>query len=139
MGATNFSMTVAAKTVDEAYRVANEMARDYNGHQDGYSGDIQTTNGFVEFKLRPRLSVEKFERWVWDCVFEPEGAFLKRRGIQDHDVPLIRRAAVVANEKWGRCVCVEITGKAATDWKKSHGYAGKRGVRVYKFFGTGAE
>jgi hypothetical protein len=48
MGASNFgTRAIKAKTAREAYRIAVDEARDENGSRDGYSGDIQTTNGFV--------------------------------------------------------------------------------------------
>ena len=47
MGACNFSDTQVVKgDSNVAYAQAVEEARSYNGHQDGYSGDIQTCNGF---------------------------------------------------------------------------------------------
>lgn len=48
MGASDFTTRpIKAKTVAEAHRIALEEARDENGHRDGYSGDIQTTRGYV--------------------------------------------------------------------------------------------
>ena len=51
MGACNFDNLVVIKgTARDAYREANEEMNDYNGHQEGYSGDIQTTSGFFKYE-----------------------------------------------------------------------------------------
>lgn len=48
MGASDFTTSrIKSKSVNEAHRIANEEAKDRNGHREGYSGDIQTTHGFV--------------------------------------------------------------------------------------------
>jgi hypothetical protein len=47
MGADTFEAHATGRTPAEAYANACAEARDRNGHRDGYSGDIQTTSGFV--------------------------------------------------------------------------------------------
>jgi len=46
MGAVDFQTKASGKSAREAYKNAVEEANAYSGHQDGYSGDIQTTEGF---------------------------------------------------------------------------------------------
>ena len=51
MGACPFQTVGYDDTAKEAYRNAVENAGAENGHQDGYSGDVQTTQGFEEVEL----------------------------------------------------------------------------------------
>ncbi len=117
MGACNFSNLVVIKgDARDAYREANEEMRDYNGHQEGYSGDIQTTEGFYDMThLAPKYGTKAFDKW------------------EDKQLDGDRI------EKWGACGCVEIKSPAMLKrLKESNGYKGKKGVRAFYFFGWGA-
>tara|TARA_Y100000310_G_scaffold338547_2_gene428494 strand:+ start:696 stop:983 length:288 start_codon:yes stop_codon:yes gene_type:complete len=46
MGATTFVDEGHGRNANTAYLGACDEANAYNGHQEGYSGDIQTTQGF---------------------------------------------------------------------------------------------
>jgi hypothetical protein len=46
------------------------------------------------------------------------------------------RLAHATNDKWGACVCIEVTGAAATKMRERVGYKGRRGIRPYVFIGT---
>tara|TARA_R110000796_G_scaffold1673_6_gene6987 strand:- start:218 stop:556 length:339 start_codon:yes stop_codon:yes gene_type:complete len=108
MGATNFSNQVVIKgTARDAFREANEEANDYNGHQDGYSGDIQTANGFRMRSEHPRYGTAAFDKW-------------ENKLLDDMDK--------------GECICVEILGAPLKRIKGAR-WKGKRGVKGYYFFG----
>jgi transcriptional regulator with XRE-family HTH domain len=48
MGTTTFEDRAGGKSARDAYQKAVEEANAYSGHQDGYSGDIQTVAGYRE-------------------------------------------------------------------------------------------
>jgi hypothetical protein len=59
MGAQDFYQTVWREPdVAKAYRHANDVARQYRGHQDGYTGDIQTTDGWEVRSRTPMTEQE---------------------------------------------------------------------------------
>jgi len=113
MGATNFSTTIVGKfrTSRDAYREACREANDYNGHQDGYSGDIQTTSGSKLYKDAPRYGTTKYWKWVEEMT---------EKNHQDGR---------------GQCGCVEIKGATFKEMKQQNGLFGKQGVKAYHFFG----
>ena len=113
MGAVDFDvMQVVKGDVRDAYNEAYSDARDENGHQQGYSGDIQTCSGYSKAHGNPRYGTKAFSKWL-DKQFET----LDKRD----------------------CKYIEIEGAVATRIKKRHGYKGRKGIRVFYFFGVGAE
>lgn len=66
MGAHNFYDEATGKTAKEAYRNAKDEANARNGHQEGYSGDIQTTSGFRMVTLKEGQSFNELEDEVLD-------------------------------------------------------------------------
>ena len=109
MGACTFSDLIVVKGDHrEAYREAREEANDYNGHQEGYSGDIQTTNGYSITSSNPRFGTKSFNKW------------------EDKKLDSMDK---------GDCLCIEIEGSVATRIKQSRGYKGKKGIKVFYFFG----
>lgn len=113
MGAHTFSTTIIGKfrTSRDAYREACREANDVNGHQDGYSGDIQTTSGSRFYKDAPRYGTAKYWKWVDEMI---------EKNHQDGR---------------GNCGCVEIKGGELKELKKRNGYVGKQGVKAFHFFG----
>ena len=108
MGATNFSNLELIKgDANDAYGRAIENANDYNGHQEGYSGDIQTAEGFYMRTDNPRFGTKAFYKWT-----------------EKH---------LDAMDK-GECYCVEIKG-ATLKRLKGRTYKGRRGIRGFYFFG----
>lgn len=116
MGATNFSDIQLVKgDLKEAYRQANEEARDYNGHQDGYSGDIQTCHGVRDYtSSAPRYGTKAFQKWEDDML--------------DNHL-----------QKWEHAAAVEIKGTMLRKLKEREGLKGRKGYRAFYFFGWGAE
>lgn len=112
MGACDFS---TLSIVKGDHRVAQQEAcrdaRDYNGHQEGYSGDIQTVGYCALRKDNPRYGTKAFQEWEDKILSKTD----KREG---H--------------------CIEITGAPAKRIKDSRGYKGKKGIRVFYFFGVAA-
>lgn len=117
MGACNFSNLALVKgDAREAYNALCDEARDENGHQQGYSGDIQTTSGFrMLTSAAPRYDTKAFYNWEDDCL--------------SNDVV----------EKWGACGCVEIKGASLKRLKERRGLKGRKGYRAFYFFGWAAE
>jgi hypothetical protein len=112
MGATNFETTAFGKTVEEAYIHACDEASFEHGHQDGYSGDIQTTRGFILITPKPR-------RQTWQVVEEY---------LDLMDGPV---------QKWGQCGAIILKGKEAKEYRETHHLVGSKGV-VVTFFGWAA-
>ena len=98
MGACDFSnLEVVKGNSSDAYNSACEEMRDYNGHQEGYSGDIQTVDGFYEVKDAPRYGTKAFDKWEnkqYDSIGKRE------------------------------CLCVEITGATLKSLKERKGLKG---------------
>lgn len=112
MGAEAFSIILVVKgDVKLAYREAVTEANDYNGHQDGYSGDIQTVDGYKQARGYPRYGSKAFQDWLDKKLCEMD----KRD-----------------------CEFVEITGSRLVKIKESSGLKGKKGYRAFLFFGLGA-
>ena len=115
MGATNFSATKIAKTPREAYKAAVKGAEYEHGH-DGYNGTISTTDRYYFFNEHPRWGTKKFDKWEDKILSNDNGPV----------------------QKWEACGCVEIKGKAAKEIKEVNGLKGKRGLKVWYFFGLAA-
>ena len=115
MGAYSFGITKVAKTPKEAYKKAVEEAEYEYGH-DGYNGTISTTDGYYFFDKHPRWGTKAFDKW-------------EDKILSDDNGPI---------QKWGKCGCIEITGKAAKEIKEVNGLKGKRGLKVWYFFGWAA-
>ena len=112
MGACDFSnLRVTKGNASKAYSEACEDMRDYNGHQEGYSGDIQTTHGFRMRSDNPRYGTKAFQKW---------------------------EDKILDNLDKRECVCVEVTGAVATRIKHRRGWKGRKGLRVFYFFGMAA-
>jgi hypothetical protein len=118
MGATNFSNVVVVQGSDrDAFNKAREDAYEYNGDQEGYSGDIQTVHGYRMLPDAPRYGTKAFNKYEEDVLIN------EKFGI----------------EKRGVAGCVEIKGSELKRLKKGYGISGKRGVKAFYFFGWGAE
>lgn len=114
MGACDFSNLVVTKgNARDAYIEANEEMRDYNGHQEGYSGDIQTTEGFYDMTHEaPKFNTKAFNKWEEEKLDK-----LDKR----------------------ECLCVEIKSPATLKKiKERRGLKGKKGIKAYYFFGWAA-
>jgi len=108
MGATDFTTIATAKTAELAYQEACSEARDYSGHQEGYSGDIQTCNGFVEI---PESYFKGMQRKTRVMILEALAL-----GDALGNPPSKKAIAVFASlrrlyrgtEKWGHCYAVKV-------------------------------
>jgi hypothetical protein len=112
MGAVDYSvMKVVKGNVRDAYNEAYDDARDENGHQQGYSGDIQNADGYSEASGNPRYGTQSF--WNWEAKqFEDMGK--------------------------GDCYYIEIKGAVAKRIKGRR-WKGRKGIRVFYFFGVGRD
>ena len=165
MGAHDFQDEAIGRTMAEAYGAAVESAQYEYGH-DAYNGTISTTSGCVSIDaiLKPFSAARR--EVIAQCAigvqrFDPQYDEKPKRG--DYDVlhtyegwngrgqylvpkqvkPAERDACVEVGlrvEKWGPALGYEITGKRATEIKRSmtaRGYK-TRGRKVYRFVGLAA-
>jgi len=114
MGSCTFNdYTIVKGNARDAYNDLCEDARYENGHQQGYSGDIQTTTGWRDLTdVAPRYGTKAFDKWENDCL--------------DNDKYV---------EKGGDAGCVEITGTAFKKLKERRGLKGRKGYKAFYFFG----
>jgi len=150
MGATNFETVSFGRTVAEAYRRARDEARAENGSQDGYSGDIQTTRGYREFRVPDGTDLRKLARDVdrmtsvneilGDPGYYDEADVAEARdwkaGLPGQYRWRVGQIADVAGDKYGDAVAVQLTGARADEFRARRELAAD--VRVWVFFGTAA-
>lgn len=101
MGAQFFQNSTRAKSMQEAYNKLVENANDEYGHQEGYSGQINSSAGYrdvtSEWK-KSKLSIQqfidnkensnlsKFEGAQGVCIQEPIGNANKVKSVVEHSV-----------------------------------------------------
>ena len=116
MGASSFVKVTVGKyaNAQEAYRALCEQARHEFGNRE-CNGTISTTNGFRDLTYKaPRYGSKAWHDFVEDQI--------------------------EATEKWGPCVCVQLTGTALKQLKLEAGIKeGERGNRAFVFLGWVAE
>jgi hypothetical protein len=107
MGASTFTDMSFGKTVEEAFQNAKDDARQYRGHQEGYSGDIQTKHSFriIEIGRKDRKTVVN---------------------------ELLESGEI--SEKDGPAGAIILKGEDAKKFRECTGKVGKKGV-VVLFFG----
>ena len=111
MGTVAFGNEIIIKgTARDAFRQATEDANDENGHQQGYSGDIQCANGYSQRSDNPRYGTKAFDKWEENLIDNKMGK--------------------------GDCYYVEITGAVLKRLKGNGYWKGKKGVKGYYFFGN---
>jgi hypothetical protein len=111
MGAQQYSIVVVGKTPKDAYEKVVEKYTKTHG-DNNYNGTISTSDGAVLVNNKMRYGTKAYWKWVdekWDDL-----------------------------EKWGPAMCKEIKGKHAKKHKETLGLKGKRGIRVFHFFGWAA-
>lgn len=111
MGAIQFGQVEIAKTAKDAYSRAVEEAEYESGH-DPYNGTISTTEGFRMTTGNPRFGTKAFAKW-------------EEENVDNYG-------------KWEGCGCIEITGAVAKRIKEKRGLKGRRGLKVFYFFGWAA-
>lgn len=67
MGAWLTTQTAAGKSAAEAHSRAVADATAEHGHQEGYSGAINSKHGFIEIALPPRMTFAKLEALLSDA------------------------------------------------------------------------
>ena len=108
MGAHDFTTSAKGRTAEIAYRRANDDARAYNGHQEGYSGDIQTTSGF---RLLPTHLFKGLRAKTRERILEMVALNLTPRPGEVYGKSLAAWNAVKGlpeAEKWGSCYAVQV-------------------------------
>lgn len=67
MGAALTEQVAAGKTISDAYRSALDAATSYHGHQEGYSGAINSKDrSYLEVQLPPRVTYQKLQAALED-------------------------------------------------------------------------
>lgn len=94
MGSVLVEQIAFGKNYQEAYKNACREAEEEYGHQQGYSGQINSTNHCTLLEGPSRVGTKKFIKWL------------------DNYVDTLDKRDVVA---------FEITGKLAIEEKKKHG------------------
>jgi hypothetical protein len=162
MGAHDFTTTSLGKSPADAYNRASEEALYEYGH-DAYNGTISTTNGFVDvskelapFSAKRRDVIAQASLGIaeydprWDKIrrgdWQVKHNVTDRFGTQTFLVPkdlrpaerdaAIRLATRYGISKWDSCGAYEVTGTLGAKYKKAMG--GRRGEKVYRFFGWAA-
>ena len=64
MGAQEFQVSGRGKTSNEVYRSLYDEAEEEHGHEDGYSGYINSTHGFQEVTSRFKSSGKKIQDYI---------------------------------------------------------------------------
>ena len=111
MGAQQYSIIAVGKSTKDAYEKVVERYKKEEG-DNSYNGTISTSDGAILTNNNLRYGTKKYWKWV-DEMFD--------------DL-----------EKWGPAMCKEIKGKHAKEHKERIGLKGKRGIRVFHFFGWAA-
>jgi hypothetical protein len=158
MGACDFMVTITGKDAADAYRKACQDAEAEYGHQDGYNGTISTTSGFsmvrtsakelkaeitakvARLRVRlQRLGRGKATKWERaDLQREIKGLLATKKNLKAN--PWSVMDALIAMDrfqKWEACGCIEVTGKAAREYKARRGMKGTR-QKVFVFGGLAA-
>ena len=100
MGASNYTSYGRGKNMNEAYKQCVENADDEYGHQEGYSGEINCSNGFTDKTNAWKASKLKLEDYInrncdadgkrgdaWGiCYKEPVGNSNKVKSVVEHAV-----------------------------------------------------
>ena len=109
MGAVDISVVKVGiyKNANEAYREAQAEADDEYGHQQGYSGEINSTDSITRSHSHPRYGLKIFYRWL---------------------------GAVMEDMNKGDLIYIELTKSQLKKYQSAY-LKGKRGVRGYVFFG----
>ena len=160
MGAHNFEDYGFGKDADVAFNSCVRQAQYEYGH-DCYNGTISTVEGYYVHDIPTRADHLKVADLVW-ALYEaadmdvkyssdrvkikelqwPKGGGAPARRWKTRLIPkglavsdLL--AMVTSIEKWESCCALRITGTAAQDKRKQHGWKGMHGD-VYYFFGLAA-
>lgn len=134
MGAADFRTIGFGKTAEDAFRQACDDAAWEHGHG-GYTGTIAEKRSFREIKPpTPRTNAIKAANWI-ACA--TDSSMVKQVPAKHRIWAENFRNAYL--DKWGDALAIEVTGKAARDLKERHGLKGRRGVRVFVFFGIASE
>ncbi len=97
MGGCTFITYGIGNDVREAFQMAKDRANDENGHQEGYSGDIQTVSDFVEVPMCGRHPSKLIDAWISEHTrFDP-------------------------------CCAIELRGQSEKKAREEMGWKGRRG------------
>lgn len=97
MGANTFDKIIFGKNASNAYIKAKKEADEEYGHQEGYSGQINSTNSVEQITVDYRYNTKNYNKLVDE----------KLNNINKRE-----------------CLLIEITGKAAKDLKEKNGLKG---------------
>jgi hypothetical protein len=160
MGATNFEDYGFGKNADIAFNSCVRQAHYDQGH-DCYNGTISTVQGYKVFDIPTSIKHERAAALVWalyeaaddDVRYSSDQIKIKQfRWSEGGGTPTKRWRTyripkgltvshlldmVASIEKWESCCAIRVTGTAAQNKRKQHGWKGLHGD-VYYFFGLAA-
>lgn len=159
MGACEFENYGFGNGVEAAFNSCVKEAHYESGH-DSYNGTISTVRGYQMFNIPLRANTEKVAGLVWllhdapdrhvkysadrfkvlTGQFKTSGAWTTRwkTHVLPNGLGMSHLLAMVASiEKWESCCAIRVTGTAAQNKRKQHGWKGLHGD-VYYFFGLAA-
>ena len=156
MGATQFEYYGFGKDADVAFNSCVRQAHYEYGH-DCYNGTISTVQGYKVFDIPTRANHMKVADLIWalyeatddDVRYSSDRVKIREYNFHLQDnrwkTHLIPKGLAVSHlldmvasiEKWESCCAIRVTGTAAQDKRKQHGWKGMHGD-VYYFFGLAA-
>ena len=163
MGACEFEEYGFGKTADVAFNACVREAQYEFGH-DCYNGTISTVDGYKAFDIPARANHKAVAKLVWLLYDAPDNhvkysddrfkVLTGQMGTgqckqtqwktiwKTHLLPkgltMSHLLDMVASiEKWDSCCALRVTGTAAQEKRKQHGWKGMHGD-VYYFFGLAA-
>ena len=140
MGASHFERQGFGKTIKEAYNQTCEELDDEIGHQDGYSGNLNSTRGYREIFAPEGVKPMKYVQWIETAAetlydgIEPDKKRRIMKAIPEAYHGRVLSYAKIYDDKYGNALGIKLTGKAAKEYREHNGLKGKKGS-VYHFFG----
>lgn len=140
MGATSFEIRGFGKTIKEAYNQTIEELDEEIGHQDGYSGNLNSARGYREIFAPEGIKPMTYVNWIetasetlYDGIEDSEKQRIMKVIPEAYHGRVLSYAKIY-DDKYGKALGIELKGKEAKEYRERNGLKGKRG-KVYYFFG----
>lgn len=110
MGATNIVVASFGKSVSEAYNKAVQEANDQYGHQDGYSGAINSSRGYTLVTLPSGITVKDWINYIEEFDEDGENTHIPEN-VRKSYLSTIKRHWDIYDDKWGPMLAMELHGE----------------------------
>lgn len=139
MGATNFSIFGFGKTIKEAFANTKEQLDEEIGHQDGYSGQLNSKHTWREVPVPEGVKPLKLAKWIETAAETLSESDQKEKDRLMKSIPKEYHYkalswACIYDDKYGAALVIKVTGKPAKDYREQNRLKGKKGG-VYYFCG----